>query len=794
MQISRHPKTRLCLASLAIAMGLHTQAHAEDAAVAEIQSEAAKSSNSSGDGFGDIIVTAQKRAENVRDVPIAISAIGSVALRESRIVDILDVPRLAPSLKIDLGIRANMTRISIRGVGSSGGTAVEPSSASFVDGAYLPREGMVRTHFFDLESIEVLRGPQGTLFGRNASVGAISFHSAKPTSDFNGSLSAEYGTGARRKLEGFVNIPVSDDFKLRFAGRAEIFEGLYRNRLDGRRIGGVDTYAGRLTAEWNLSEALTNTTRITVGRRDGNDAHQAYELLQGSFPAGTQAGYGARFAAIGSTIDLDTYDRYVNEYNDDDLLDRTYGIVNTLSWDVGNDFTINLVSDYFDWKFSQRGTNLLSAQVPTSIQFNSARSKSHAQDLQFISPTDLLNDHLSFVAGLYYFHDKLNIGESFRFAEGFCNLVLPANSRYASCIANQNSIAGFNDFNQKTESVAAYGQATFKITPKLSTTLGARYTRDKKKGRSFETTIGDGTASDIGTIFFNKEDTPLRSNEDRFTYRANLTWRPSDETMVFATRSTGFKSGGFNSTSSTVPLGQDRLLKPETSKNTEIGMKTSLFDRRLLLDVVAFQLDVDNFQDRGYNGTTFFVTNVGSIRNRGVELDASARPIDHVRLNAGIVYLDAEFTDYAAAPQLPGITTPRTQNLKGKRPTFTPKWSGSLSADIDGDLGGTGLTWLLHGDVSYNARQNIGGVNDNNPQTFIGEYALLGARFTINGPDKRWSASIFGQNLTNHGYCTGIAYQPFGALLGVVRDGKSLLRCNTLAPPRTFGGSFTFNF
>lgn len=768
--------------------------YAQDANRTESPSEATNTSDTADQGIGDIIVTAQKRSENVRNVPIAISAIGGAAIRESRIVDILDVQRLAPSLKIDLGLRANSTRISIRGVGSSGGTAVEPSSASFLDGAYLPREGMVRTEFFDLESIEVLRGPQGTLFGRNASVGAISFHSTKPTKDFGGNISAEYGTGERKKLEGFVNIPVSDALRVRFAGRGEIFEGFFRNQLDGKRIGGVDTYAGRLTVDWTINSRLTDTLRVTAARRVGNDPYQAYELRQGSFPAGTQSIYVARFATIGSTVDLNTFDQKVNEYHDDSLLDRTYGFVNTLSWDAGAGFSVNLVSNYFDWKFSQRGTNLFSAQVPTSIQFNSALSKSHAEDLQLISPNDLLNDHLSFVGGLYYFRETLDIGENFQFAKGFCDLVIPTNSRYASCIANQNNIAGINNFAQTTESLAAYGQATIKLTRKLSTTLGARYTHDKKDGSSIESTVGDGTTSDIGTIFFNNETTFLKTSKGRVTYRLNTTWHPTDTTMLFATYSTGFKSGGFNSTSSTVPVGQGRLLKPETSKSVELGMKTNLFDRRLQVDLVGFQLDVANFQDRAYNGTTFFVTNVGSIRNRGVELDASARPIDHLRLSGGLVYLDAKFTSYAAAPQLPGIASPRTQDLKGKRPTFTPKWSGSFSADLDGTLGGSGMSWVLHGDLSYTGRSNIGGVNDANPQTIVSGFALLGARFTVYGPDKKWSASIFGQNLTDHGYCTGLAYQPFGALLGVVSNGRSLLRCNTVAPPRTLGGSVSLNF
>lgn len=738
-------------------------------------------------GVGDIIVTAQRRSESARNVPIAITAIGSEALRQSSINNILDVARLAPSLKIDLGVRANTTRLSIRGIGSSGGTAVEPSVATFVDGAYLPREGMLQTAIYDLEAIEVLRGPQGTLFGRNASVGAISLRSATPSAESGGHLSAEYGTGDRKKVEGFINAPVSDDVRLRFAGTGEIFQGFYHNRLTDKRVGGADTFAGRATAEIRPTSTIKDTLRLSYAYRKGNDPMQPYETVPRSFPAGTLAGFVARYTAIGSTVDLTPFDFKVNEFIDDRISDKQFGAINSLTWEVGGGFQVGLISSYRNWNFDQRGTDLLAAQTPTLFQTNQMDSKSHSEELQIFSPNDFLSDHLSFVGGLYYFHEKLRVGEQLEFARDFCNLLFPGNALYASCIGGVGSRVGDNQFNQRTNSLAGYGQATLKVIPKVDITLGIRYTRDRKRAN---TTQVRNTAA--GGIYFANENVDLRISNGRPTYRANVAWRPSSNAMIFATYSTGFKSGGFNSTSSAVALNQQRILKPETVQSYEAGIKSNFLDRRLEFNILAFQMDLKNFQDRSFNGTVFSVVNAGNIRNRGVEVDAFVRPIPHVRLNGSLAYLDAKFTSYPNGSNLPGL--PGVQDLSGTRPTFSPKWSGAAGADVDGAFGSSGLTWLLHSDLSFTAKQNINGTNNNDPLAVQKGYALLGARFTVYGRDKRWSAAIFGQNLTDHHYCTGYASQVFGGLLGVVRNGQSLLRCNPPAPPRTIGGALTLDF
>ncbi|HEX7819186.1 MAG TPA: TonB-dependent receptor [Sphingobium sp.] len=736
----------------------------------------------------DIVVTAQKRSENVRDVPLAISAFGGETLAKSNVVQLYDLQRLAPSLRVDLGARADKLRIVIRGVGSSGGTAIEPSVATFLDGVYIPREGATTSAYLDIEAIEVLRGPQGTLFGRNASVGAINLRSAEPGNSMDGRLTAEYGTGERYKLDSFINLPVNDKLSLRFAAMGEIFNGLYINRADGNRVGGVNTLSVRTSAKLALTDRLTDVLRIAYSSKQGNDINNMYALLPDSFPAGGLATYLARFATIGSRdIDLNPFDRKVNEFINDRLDDTRFSATNKLSWESASGFTVNLISAYQDWRNRQTGNYILSTQTQSMIQFGQADSESHSEELQLISPKDLLAGHLSFVGGLYYSHEKLRIGEAFQFKSDLCNLVLRANPLYTSCLAGTNGLATNAQFHQKTDSIAAYGQATIHLVPAVDLTLGARWSQDKK------TALLDQQAIiAAGALLVASETVPLTLKEDRPTYRASLSWKPSDKALLFASYTTGFKSGGFNSATSNVRLGQTRKLDPETVKSYEFGLKTSWFDRLLQLDVVAYRMDIANFQDRSFNGLAFVLQNAGDIRNKGVEIDAVLRPAKGLRFNANIAYLDSVFTSYPGGSNLPGL--PGTQNLSGKRPTFTPKWSGSIGAEYAGGLGTTGWTWLARSDLSFTTRANIGGVNNADPNTVWPSYALLGGRITVSSSDGKWSGSVFGQNLTDKGYCTSVAYQPFGALLGAIAGGQSALRCNVVGPPRTFGMALSRHF
>ena len=189
----------------------------------------------------EIVVTAQKRAENVQDVPISIAAFSGETLEENNVVNLEGLTKVTPNLSVAKGAQTSYVRLAIRGIGAASNTTVEPSVAVFLDGAYVPRVGAVISSLLDMESVEVLRGPQGTLFGRNASVGAVSFHTARPKfGDYSGEVTGEIGNGSRYKASGYVNVPVGENAAFRFAGSQQWFKGYWHNELDGETYGGTD--------------------------------------------------------------------------------------------------------------------------------------------------------------------------------------------------------------------------------------------------------------------------------------------------------------------------------------------------------------------------------------------------------------------------------------------------------------------------------------------------------------------------------------------------------------------------
>ena len=729
----------------------------------------------------EVIVTAQKRAENVRDVPLAISAFSEQTLEAANVDQLFDLQRLAPSLRVDNGARADKLRIVIRGVGSSGGTAMEPSVATFIDGVYIPREGATTTAYLDLEAVEVLRGPQGTLFGRNASVGAISLRSAPPRDDFDADVAAEYGTGDRYKLEGFVNMPVSDRFALRLAALGESFAGLYKNKLDGDRVGGVDTPSFRLSGKARITDEFQNLTRLAYSHRTGNDYFTPLLLLPDTFPAGGLPIFLARYANIGSDdVDLDPFDTTINQFVGDILDDEQRSITNELSYNPASGFGVKLISGYRKYTVEQVGHQVFGAETATTVQFQLTDSESSSHELQFISPENFIFGRGDFVAGLYYFHEDISIDEDFQFTADFCRLVLLTHPLLNPCIAGASGRATDVAFTQETNSIAAYAQLTYPLLETLDLTLGARWTKDEKDGLFRQSPLHPA-----GALLAANETAPLSLEEEHPTYRVNLGWKPLEDVLLFASYTTGFKSGGFNSTSSPVPFGQARKLRPETVTNAEVGAKTAWFDNRLYLDVVAYQMEIDDFQDRSFTGVGFAINNAGGIRNRGVETDMVVRPTNWMRLSANVAYLDSEFTSYPNASRLPGL--PGTQDITGTRPTFSPEWSGTLGAELHGDLGESGLGWRLRSDLYFTTDTNISSVNDNNPRTTQEGYSLLSMRATLFGTDRNWEASVFGSNLTDEGYCTSVVYQPFGPLIGAQVPGHAALRCNIVGTPRTFG-------
>ena len=793
-----------------------------EAAATEVATSDTTDPSSSADD-PEIVVTAQKRAENVQDVPISIAAFSGATLEENNVTNIEELAKITPNFHAARGAQTTYIRMSIRGIGAASNTTVEPSVAVFLDGAYVPRAGAVISSMLDVESVEVLRGPQGTLFGRNASVGAVSFHSATPKFDrLGGEVTGEVGNGDRYRVTGHVNIPVGDNAAFRIAGSQQWFNGYWHNRLDDEQVGGIDhsIVRGSFRGEWGPVEWLL---RADYAKLQGDGATN----IDFDRSSVTDAQWLA-FSGILGAPDTNLNDNKLNQFLTADVDDKQWGLNSTLSWDIGGGSTVRLINAYRDWENEQLDGDVVFTPTPIASRTGLFDSKAQNHELQFISPSrEWLNGRLDLVAGLYYFHEKYRQGERLHMNAQFCNLLVPPvpnppNPR-ALCNAFRTATGGrdatVQDVEQTVDSYAAYAQANVHITEKLFATLGGRYTSDAKEG-----TYDQSSSPFTRTVRADEHLTLPDIDDNRFTYRLGLNYEPNENHLIFASFSTGYKSAGYNSGAGSPALTtvggvfhpERRVFDRETVENMEVGAKTTWLDRALTLNLVLYRMDINGFQDRAFDGTSFTVRNAGALRHQGFEFDGILKPVRNLSLLASVAYLDSAFTDYPDAAGLPGCglvnmgmppvpTVPAactavglgpTQNLEGKAATFAPKWTGRIGFDWTGDIGSSGWSWGLNSNLSFVSKHYGGLVNDANPQTIIDGYALLGARATLNGPGDLWSVALFGNNLTDKHYEAGNLYQFLESSLPVrnmVFPGSTAVR-RLHADPRTYGVAATLRF
>jgi iron complex outermembrane receptor protein len=529
-------------------------------ATAAIPQQSASGNIQASGGVADIVVTAQKRAENVQNVPISVAAFGSKTLEQSHITTVADLPKLTPNFNVSRGQQVSSIGLRIRGVGAAGNTATEPSVATFVDGVYVPRPGALFASFLDVQGVEVLRGPQGTLFGRNASVGAVSLRTGVPGDKFAADLKAEAGTGDRYKLEGDVDLPITQDVALRVAGLAQWFNGFWHNDETDKSFGGQNNQAVRATLKVKPWSNVTWLVRGEYTHITG-DGYPMEDLLPETVPAANRAVLQQRLGGV--LPDFNPYNKSTDEYIDSRLVDKQWAVSSDLTVDTAGDFSLRLIDSYRNWNNHQRDADVTFMPIPIFARDAEFKSGSQSHELQIISPKDkLLGGKLDFVAGLYYFRERFEIGEKLSLFDNLCNLVGPLK---AACLAGPLTNATDLSFNQVVNSYAAYGQATYKILPKLELTLGGRYTKDNKTGSFLQLAPNAAAARIIRA----PENDQLKTDGGKFTYRINLSWHPAERVMLFANYSTGYKSGGFNSGGGATSCSVSRASSdPKTSRTT----------------------------------------------------------------------------------------------------------------------------------------------------------------------------------------------------------------------------------
>jgi len=745
------------------------------------------------DGMGEIVVTAQKRAESIQNVPLSISAVSGVTLARTGISDAFALQKLLPSLELTNNVVGAGVAVRIRGFGTPGNAATDSEVATYLDSVFIPRPGAAVSSFLDVKSIEVLSGPQGTLFGRNATAGAISVNTNVPSTrglslDMTGEASRFGGMAGTAVL----NVPVSSTFAFRLAGRADHTDGIYRNRLDGETYGKSSGLMGRLSAKWDVTPDISWTARADLSRTVGHGVNPDTVYVR-TASAAQLAAFSAFIARNGGTPPVysarPSYD-FNLRLQGADQFDRQYGVSSDLSWTISPILTVRLINSYRRWYNNQLTPDLFATSLDMITDRLITRSRSSSHELQLISSRDaLLDGRFGFTAGLYYFTESFDQSNAYSIGADFCQARFGtlAPLSVAPCRVGAQSYTSVAPFTQSTDSYAGYIQANYAILPRLQLDLGFRKTFDRKRG-TYEQIVYNR----FGSIIVPEGPHRLRFKDSKPSVRASLSWQVNDDVMAFATFSTGYKSGGFNSGISVTALTPGvRTFVSETVQDYEIGVKSTFANGRVRFNVTGFNTNLKNFQDRSFNGQSFVIRNSGNARARGVDMETRVGLTSGFSLSGSMTFLNSVFTENPSAPGFEGCTgaagCPLVQNLTGARLQYAPRWKGTAAVEWRSQPIGDG--YVISASARENFKSSIRGTNTNNPQNRIPGYRTTDLTLGISAPGDVWRVDLFGTNIFDKRYLTSVFAQPLAALAPGVNDpatGATLFR-GLIGDPARYG-------
>ncbi len=702
--------------------------------------------------IGDIIITAERRETRLQDTPIAITAVTGEALEASGATVINDLAATVPNLTSTTGPQGSAdANFFVRGVGQFDFIITnDPGVGLYVDGVYLGRTVGAMLDGGDIERVEVLRGPQGTLFGRNTLGGAINIVTRQPDPGaFSGSARATFGSRDRVELDGGVNVPIGDDSAVRLYGFTREQDGFALNPVSGVRFGAIERHGGRAQLRLGLSDRLTVDLSADYSLDKSNPAPSVLRAIVPApfFPP----------AAQNDVFDPDNFYQ-VFASNSPQSRNEIYGFSGTVTLDIGL-AQLKSISAY-------RNLDGFSTSDPDGTRFSlydqntTTTQEQFSQELQLSGET--FGGRLDYLLGAYYFRED---------AQQVLNLCFaPIGDPSAPPGAACNFWSQGND--QVTNSYAVFGQGRFGVLETLSVTLGGRYTWDDKEivSNQFfdfrQQGVGPGAVFGFGLppellsqriVLPIVTNLPDEADFQKFTPKIGVEWEPAANLLVYASYSEGFRAGGFNgrliAPQTTVPT-----YAPDTNQAYEIGVKSDLFDRRLRANATLFYSKYSDIQQTIADPEVQFrVANAGDAVLKGFELELNAAPVAGLRLDAAVGYTDSEFEDVPAA----------VGPINGNRLPFSPEWTVSLAAQYDIEFAGG----LITPRVDYRFQSDVFFSPFNLPLESQDGYGILNARLSFTDADDRLTLAAFVQNLTDEEYFTfgqdalaaqGVAYTYLG--------------------------------
>jgi iron complex outermembrane receptor protein len=826
------------------ASGLMLVAVALTASAAQAQDETAPT------GVDEIIVTAQRREQSLQDVPIVVTSVSGQLLQDAGVRDIKDLTVLTPGLLVTSTTNESVTSARIRGVGTVGDNpGLESSVGVLIDGVYRPRNGVGFGDLGETERIEVLKGPQGTLFGKNTSSGVINIITRSPQFSFGATSEATVGNYGAVGFSTSVTGPFTDSLAGRLYVAARKRDGFQDVRTGrGPRTDDTDSdqnfYTGRGQLLWRASPDLNVRLIGDYSKRD-ETCCIGVQVQNGPTAAVTN-GVGAAIGigpAILAPPNPDDRLAFANRPTDQEIEDK--GLSAEVNWVTPwlGRATLTSVTAVREWETVNGQDSDFTAldllyRAPDADFFRTFNQFS--QEFRLAGETEKVN----WLVGAFYAKERLKSGEAFYFGgdlELYLDQLVRATAAPGSAARTlglaaltgralgTNVVPGLaqaDRYSQESESWAVFGNVSYQVTDKLELTGGLRYTAEDKELASFYRNATGGAAGGASpnpcnpaslatnpalatagvtaqTVYvgyfcapfadpaYNSLNTRQSRTEEEFSGTAKLAYRFNEDVMTYLSYARGYKAGGFNLDrvrigSAANPSGVgfpnvNTAFPAEFVDSWELGAKTTLLDRTLLLNATLFWQKYQDYQLNAFNGVAFTVVAVPEVISRGVDVDAIWRtPLEGLSIQGGVTYAESQYGD-----DRPDATFQQPaggfRRLPGSRLSFAPLWSGSLSGTYEHELSDS-LMLRANLSAKYTSAFNTG--SDLLPAKEQAALTLVNGRIGIGSDDERWTVELWGQNLTDETYLQ-VAFD--GTLQPQQVNGF-------LGVPRTYGATLRFKY
>ena len=733
-------------------------------------------------GVEEIVVTARHRAEDSQKVPAALSVIGGQLIERTNTTNVAQVAQLVPSVQFTF-FNARNANINIRGLGNNIGLANDglvPGVGFYLDGVYYSRPATATLDLVDIDRIEVLRGPQGTLFGKDTTAGAINIVTREPTFHPSALFEATGGNYGYFQAKASVSGPLVQD---KLAGRLTVAtttrDGLVTNLFDGDK---VNNYRN-LTVRGQLLYTPTSDLKVRV---IGDYSNQLNHCCANVLAKVVAPSNGKSFLGLaqhfGYAPTVDPFARQANVNSPFRARQETGGVSVEADWSTPKAvFTSITAWRFWNW-WPQNDADSSPMPILTAGQ-NGDYSHQYTQEFRVASAGDA--NRIDYVAGVYLYREQIKaVGLTQYGADASYFMLSPATPAAVLDGLTVNYLSKYN-----SNSVAVFGQAVWHVSSKLNLTGGVRFTHDQKRGAYDQALSGAAPLTGPLAAFAKARAAfavplsfTLRNTDSEVSGLANLSYQVTPDVLAYVNYARGTKSGGLNLAQ--LPAGANPFVAAETVDAAEAGLKTRLFDHRLTLNVDAFWSRDKDYQANIYDPgiQKMYLSNVPEVRSQGVEVDAQAQPTDALSLYASATWDDAIYAKYPGGPcGLEAITQPSC-DLSGKPLAGTPRWAATAGGEYDQpvSLGARQGTAYLGVDYSY--RSSLYSHASDSIYTRLPQLSLVGARLGLRSDG--WDLYVWGKNLANAKYFTYLnpGTGNTGALYAQLGD------------PRTYGVTLRFKY